>query len=110
MRRSERAIFSEVIWRYGLSVTTVGIALVLTLLLWPWVEPQKTPLFLAAVAVTAWRGGMLPSLLATVLAVLTVDYFFKPLRRRWPPNESNFMLNKITKPAPSREITIACSR
>lgn len=78
MRRSVRAIFSEVIWRYGLSVTTVGIALVLTLLLWPWVEPQTTPLFLAAVAVTAWRGGMLPSLLATAFAVLTVDYFFNP--------------------------------
>jgi K+-sensing histidine kinase KdpD len=65
-------------WRYGLSVATVGAALVLTLLLWGWIEPQATPLFLAAVAVTAWRGGVLPSLLATALAVLTVDYFFNP--------------------------------
>jgi signal transduction histidine kinase len=78
MRRGARAQLLEVTWRYGLSVATVAAALLLTLLLWRWIEPQATPLFLAAVAVTAWRGGVLPSLLATALAVLTVDYFFNP--------------------------------
>ncbi|HYP02338.1 MAG TPA: HAMP domain-containing sensor histidine kinase [Pyrinomonadaceae bacterium] len=78
MRQGARANLFEVIWRYGLSVATVGAALLLTLLLWRWIEPQATPLFLAAVAVTAWRGGVLPSLLATALAVVAVDYFFSP--------------------------------
>ena len=76
MRRGTLAQFLEVVWRYGLSVATVGAALLLTLLLWRWIEPQATPLFLAAVAVTAWRSGALPSLLATLLAVVAVDYFF----------------------------------
>jgi signal transduction histidine kinase len=78
MGRAARAKLIEVTWRYGLSVVTVGVALLLTLLLWRWIAPQATPLFLAAIAVTAWRGGALPSLLATALAVFTVNYFFKP--------------------------------
>ena len=78
MERGVRAKLIEVTWRYGLSVATVGAALLLTLLLWRWIAPQATPLFLAAVAVTAWRGGVLPSLLATALSVFTVDYFFNP--------------------------------
>ncbi|MDQ3688156.1 MAG: ATP-binding protein, partial [Acidobacteriota bacterium] len=73
-----RAELIEAIWRYGLSIITVATALMLTLLLWRWIEPQATPLFMAAIAVTAWRGGALPSLLATALAVLTIDYFFNP--------------------------------
>jgi signal transduction histidine kinase len=48
------------------------------LLLWNWIEPQATPLFLAAVAFTAWRCGKYPSLFATFLAVLSIDYFFNP--------------------------------
>ncbi len=76
MRRVARSKLPEVMWYYGLSVATVGTALLLTFLLWRWIEPQATPLFLAAVAVTAWRGGALPSLLATLLAVVAVDYFF----------------------------------
>ncbi|MDQ3687543.1 MAG: HAMP domain-containing histidine kinase, partial [Acidobacteriota bacterium] len=78
MQRGASAKLLEVMWRYSLSVATVGAALLLTLLLWRWIEPQAAPLFLAAVAVTAWRGGALPSLLATLLAVVAVDYFFNP--------------------------------
>jgi len=78
MRQGARAKFLEAGLRCGLSVATVGAALLLTLLCWRWIEPQATPLFLAAVAVTAWRVGALPSLLATALAVLLIDYFFNP--------------------------------
>ena len=78
MRQGARVKLFKAILRYGWSVATVGAALLLTLLLWRWIEPQATPLFLAAVAVTAWRGGVLPSLLATALAVVAVDYFFSP--------------------------------
>lgn len=78
MERGVRAKLIEVTWRYALSVATVGAALLLTLFLWRWIAPQATPLFLAAIAVTAWRGGLLPSLLATALSVFTVDYYFNP--------------------------------
>jgi signal transduction histidine kinase len=62
--------------RYGVATLTVAAALLLTLFLWPWIEPHPTSLFLAAVTVSAWYGGLRPSLLATALAALAVDYFF----------------------------------
>jgi len=78
MQPFTRARQFETAWHYGLGVTAVVVACLLTLLLWRWIAPHATPLFLAAVAITAWRGGAKPSLLATTLAVLTIDYFFNP--------------------------------
>lgn len=78
MQRIARGRFLESATGYGLSVATVAAALLLTLLLRPWVAPRAMPLFLAAVAITAWSGGAYPSLLATALAVLAIDYFFNP--------------------------------
>ena len=46
MRREIRAKAFDVMCRYGLSVATVGAALLLTQLFWRWIEPQATPLFL----------------------------------------------------------------
>ncbi|HYP53044.1 MAG TPA: ATP-binding protein, partial [Pyrinomonadaceae bacterium] len=46
--------------------------------LWPWMAPHPTPLFLAAVMLSALYAGLGPSLLATALAALAVDYFFIP--------------------------------
>lgn len=66
----------NIIARYGLAVLSVLTALVITQLLWRWVEPHPTSLFLAAVTVSAWYGGLRPSLLATALAAVAVDYFF----------------------------------
>jgi signal transduction histidine kinase len=62
--------------RYGVAILSVTATLLVTRLLWPWIEPHPTSLFLAAVTVTAWYGGLRPSLLATALAALAVDYFF----------------------------------
>ena len=78
MQPFTRARLFETAWHYGLGVAAVAAALLLTLLLWRWIAPHVTPLFLAAVAITAWRGGAKPSLLATTLAVLTIDYFVNP--------------------------------
>ena len=61
---------------YLAAVFSVAAALLLTGLLWPWIEPHPTSLFLAAITVSAWYGGFQPSLLATVLATIAVDYFF----------------------------------
>src|SRR3712207_4268151 len=64
--------------RYGVAPLSVAVALALTRALWPWVEPHPTPLFLAAVMLSALYGGLGPSLVATALAALVVDYFFIP--------------------------------
>ena len=64
--------------RYGFGVGAVAVAMLLTRLLWSWIEPHPTALFLAAVAVTAWRAERGASLLATALSAFVIDYFFIP--------------------------------
>ena len=54
--------------RYGTSVLSVALALLATLLVWPLVKPMASPLFLAAIVISAWRGGKGPGLLATILS------------------------------------------
>lgn len=61
---------------YGVAIGCVVTAFLLTNVLWPWLEPHPTSIFLAAVTVTAWYGGLRPSLLATALAIFVEDYFF----------------------------------
>lgn len=63
-------------WRYGLAVISVGAALVITSPLESYTD--VTPLFYAAIIITAWFGGMGPGLLAVVLAILAIDYYFVP--------------------------------
>jgi signal transduction histidine kinase len=56
--------------RYALAVVTVGIAAGLTRLLVHLGDPGISPLFFAAVLVSAWYGGIGPGLLATLLSGL----------------------------------------
>lgn len=62
--------------RYGVAVLTVTLALLLTLLLLPTLQRTPTPLFFAAVILSAWYGGFGPGLLATILSALSISYFF----------------------------------
>ena len=62
------------VWRYGFAVITVATALALTRLLVHYTD--ITPLFYAAIVVSAWFGGMGPGLLAVVLSELSIDYYF----------------------------------
>ena len=64
--------------RYGVAVASVGLTLSLKLLLNPVVLQEANPfrLFLAAVVVSVWYGGLGPGLLATALAAIVSDYFF----------------------------------
>ncbi len=63
--------------RYGVAVLSVVLALLLTLLLWPLMEPNRFLLLSAAVMFSSWYGGLRPGLLATLCAVLG-DFFFFP--------------------------------
>src|SRR5215213_625019 len=62
------------VWRYGLAVISVAVALVLTRSLEHYTD--ITPLFYAAIVISAWFGGMGPGLLAVVLSELALDYYF----------------------------------
>jgi signal transduction histidine kinase len=57
---------------------TVGAALAATLLFSPFVSPVASPLFLVAVMISAWRGGLFAGFLATALSALANLFFFLP--------------------------------
>ncbi|MFW9264371.1 PAS domain S-box protein [Nostoc sp. CALU 546] len=61
---------------YAVALLAVGSVLLLTLLLQPLLKSSIFLLFFAAVAVSAWYGGMEAGLLATALSTLAVSYFF----------------------------------
>lgn len=61
--------------RYGSVVVSTVLALLLSLALDPFLETSSFSLFLAAVAFSAWYGGMAPGLLATAIGALASSYF-----------------------------------
>jgi signal transduction histidine kinase len=61
-----------------IAVWTVGVAFTLTLAASPLVTPGISPLFLLAVMVSAWRGGLGPGLLATFLSTVASAFVFLP--------------------------------
>jgi PAS domain S-box-containing protein len=71
-------IFRLVVWRYGLAVISVAAALVVTLSFGRGFDVRGA-LFLTAVALAAWFGGMGPGLVALLLSILSLGYFFQPL-------------------------------
>jgi PAS domain S-box-containing protein len=77
--------------RYGLAVASVTIALAIAFFL----EHHEfhrgaLPLFLLAVALSAWYGGVGPAMLAIVLSILSFDYYFAP-----PVHTLNFTLEDV---------------
>lgn len=69
---------SQLLKRYFVAVWTVGLTFVITLLISPFVPPDISSLFLVAVMVSAWRGGLSAGLLATLLSVLIDIFIFLP--------------------------------
>jgi len=64
--------------RYGLALAATGIALAGNLFLQPVLEEQLFVLFLAAVFVSGWYGGLGPGLVSTVGSVLCIEFFVLP--------------------------------
>lgn len=62
---------------YSASLVVFLLALLLTQLLWPFINPNPTPLFFAAI-ICAFYGGFGPGLLVSILSALTIDFFFFP--------------------------------
>jgi K+-sensing histidine kinase KdpD len=71
------------IWSYGIAVLSVAAALIISL--WPPLHLEAAPvsLFLCAVILSAWFGGVGPGLLATALSVLAFYYYFLPPIHSW---------------------------
>ncbi|MGA9770662.1 MAG: PAS domain S-box protein [Blastocatellia bacterium] len=67
----------QAVWHYGLAVTSVAVALVITQSLEPYTT-LRTPLFYAAILITAWIGGIGPGVLAVAIATLALGYYFSP--------------------------------
>jgi K+-sensing histidine kinase KdpD len=72
MTRALRSLLAT----YGVPVLTVGLAVLLTLWLQPLMALGYSLLFLAAVMVSAWYGGLRGGLVATGLATAGLSYFF----------------------------------
>src|ERR1044071_6422588 len=60
--------------RYGLAIVSVAAAIVITKPLQQYTD--ITPLFYAAIVISAWFGGMGPGLIAVILSELAIDYYF----------------------------------
>jgi PAS domain S-box-containing protein len=66
------------IWSYGIAVLSVAAALIISR--WPALHLGDAPvsLFLCAVILSAWFGGVGPGLLSTTLSALAFYYYFLP--------------------------------
>ena len=73
MRKSNHVL----LYGYGATIPLVGLAVIVTVLLSP-LERVPSTVFFAAVAVSARYGGLGAGLLATLLSMLALDYFFIP--------------------------------
>ncbi len=80
MPRSNPLLWTKpsAIWSYWIAVLSVAAALIIAR--WPVLHLQEAPvsLFLCAVILSAWFGGIWPGLLATVLSALAFYYYFLP--------------------------------
>ena len=62
---------------YGLAVLSVGFALGISLFLFSYkIESVEFPIFLIAIAVTAWYAGVKPAIVSLVLSGLAFNYYF----------------------------------
>ncbi|MBD1865550.1 MULTISPECIES: PAS domain S-box protein [Trichocoleus] len=77
------------LWRrcqpYGVAIASTLMALLLTLLLEPFLNRTTNAFFFVAVAVTTWRGGLKPGIVTIVLSTLVINYFFIPPRYAFFP-------------------------
>lgn len=63
--------------RYGLALLATALAFCLQSLLWSWLAPSPYFLFLAAVVLSAWLGGLGPAALALSASLVLTHFFFR---------------------------------
>ncbi len=75
------ALLPVTVRRYGLACIACALALALAWLLAPHATSAPLLAFLAAIALSAWRNGLGPSLLATLLGAVALGTLFHPATR-----------------------------
>ena len=68
-------------WLFALVVPAVAVGL--TLLVAPLVDPIPTPPFVAAVLIVAWVSGFRPALLTIAVSGAALNYYFLPPLHAW---------------------------
>jgi K+-sensing histidine kinase KdpD len=63
---------------YTVSVLAAAAAFLISHAVSPAIEPIRSPLFLAAIVIAAWYGGLGPGLLAAATAAVAKVYFVLP--------------------------------
>src|SRR5205814_9460516 len=76
-RMPSRTLWRHPLSRYGAAIAISVLALLLAWALDPLLGAGPFALFLGAVMLSAWYGGLVSGLLATGLCALAVDYFFE---------------------------------
>jgi PAS domain S-box-containing protein len=71
--RTPYRVSEHIIFRYGLSVVSVAVALAITLSLEGYTF--RTPFFFPAIILSSWIGGIGPGMFAVFLSTLAINYF-----------------------------------
>ena len=95
---------------YGVAILAATVALLLTQLLLPLLNPVIFPLFFAAVAVSAWYGGMGPGLLAIALGVGYSLYFLIEPIHSFAITSANRLVQLIAFSLVSFLIALLCTQ
>jgi signal transduction histidine kinase len=64
--------------QYAVCAASVGAACILTGWLRVWFQGTPNSLFFCAIIISGWFGGFGPGLLASVLSILAIKYYFTP--------------------------------
>src|SRR5687767_572746 len=93
MTRLLSPTLTRILTTYLVPVVAVGFVLLAKLFAFPTIgSGSPTLLFLAAVIVSAWFGGLFAGMLATLLAVLATAYFFTVPSRTIELGSRDFIL------------------
>jgi PAS domain S-box-containing protein len=77
--------------RYVFTIVVVAIAIALRALLNPFMEQQSIAVFLAAILICAWVGGIGPALLSVFLLHVVHGYGFSDPKRLFQPNMASYV-------------------
>ena len=76
--------------RYLMALVTPVVVAGAMQLTWPFFEHAPVSLFLVAVMLSAWYGGLGPGLVSVLVSLLLADYFFiQPYFALWPPRRGD---------------------
>ncbi len=84
-QRTSRSWFIE----YSFAFVVTGLAVLISLLIYPVIVRIPSALCLCAVILSALYGGFGPGLLASFLSLLALDYFFLPPTFQWSLTAEN---------------------